>query len=430
MNPQIEAVLSAWVSVLTECVGDVEKVGRDIPIPQATPEMLVAICDQAIKLLKKSSTVVQLNAPIYIVGDIHGSLLDLIRIFTEIGRPSQVDYLFLGDYVDRGSFSIEVITMLLVAYVLHPTKLTLLRGNHELPEINKAYGFYNELVDVYDERADELYKKFNETFTYLPIAAVIENEMFCVHGGICPNLSGLSQIQLVQRPINVNKSNLIWNVLWADPTTVHSMFSESQRGDSIEFGENAVKYFLEATNMKWIIRAHQCVQHGIKVTLKNVVTVFSSSSYSEGDNNESGVLYVHPNKTFVPFKYPPIPKTLNRLNVLCFCLTNPKTSMTIDLASARKLPMSLSGTSITGLSHNSSRKGSMGNLFGPMMSGPKRTFKTRTKGYMAQSDASMESKLPSINQNKKPGIKSRPSMHNIHNIVNSAWGQNDDDDSN
>lgn len=413
----IDAAASAWITVITECAGNVEACGVDIPIPKATPEMMISVCDQAIALLKKTGTVVHRSAPIYIVGDVHGSLIDLLRIFTEIGRPANVDYLFLGDYVDRGFFSIEVITLLLIAYVLNPKKVTLLRGNHELPEINKVYGFYGELKEVYADRADQLYDKFNETFSYLPIAAVVEREMFCVHGGICPNFNVLSQIEVIPKPINVQKHSLIKNMLWADPSTRYPLFAESSRGESVEYGDHAVKYFYETTKMNWIIRGHQCVQHGVKLMgIKNVVTVFSSSSYSENDNNESGVLFIDYDRTMSHISYPAIPKKLNRQNVVCYSLTNPREEMNIDLASTKKVPMSLSVTSINGVSGG--RRNSISNINGFSFR-KESQYKPRFSIPNFQSETSIDPKVN--NAVKQPKIvlpsPSRPSMNDIRKLM-------------
>lgn len=319
-----ENCYSCWTNVISQCRAMVESAGVEVPLPVLTSDMILEICNSSINMLKNQRTVIFLESPIYIVGDLHGSIIDLLRIFTANGLPPNSSYLFLGDYVDRGYFSTEVMTLLFSAMILFPKKIFLIRGNHEFADINKSYGFYDELVKVYPTKGEELFSKFNEAFSYLPLAAVVNDDMFCVHGGISPGLASVGQIIQLQRPITSCKNNLIRNLLWADPNSRFNVFAESKRGEYVEYGPQAVQYFYESSKMKYLIRAHQCVQHGIKIAFNNVITVFSSSAYTDTDNNESGVLYVKQPNDLHPLMYPPIYKTLNRDNCLFYSLSTPK----------------------------------------------------------------------------------------------------------
>merc|ERR1712060_351281 len=131
------------------------------------------------------SALLELEAPINIVGDIHGQYWDLLRIFEYGGFPPESNYLFLGDYVDRGKHSLEVMTLLLVYKIKYPENFFMLRGNHECAAITRIYGFYDECKMRYNIK---MWKAFCEVFNRLPFAAVIDDKIFCVHGGLSPEV--------------------------------------------------------------------------------------------------------------------------------------------------------------------------------------------------------------------------------------------------
>ena len=150
-----------------------------------------------------------------IVGDIHGQYYDLLRIFDYGGYPSlDQNYLFIGDYVDRGKQSIEVITLLLAFKVKFPNNFNLLRGNHECQSINKTYGFYDECKRRYSV---SLWRDFGNCFNYMPVSAIIEQRILCMHGGLSPDLHSLEQIKNLDRPNDVPENGLLCDLLWSDP---------------------------------------------------------------------------------------------------------------------------------------------------------------------------------------------------------------------
>ena len=138
----------------------------------------------------------ELNAPINICGDIHGQYPDLLRMF-EFGRfPPESNYLFLGDYVDRGKQSMECMLLLLCFKIKFPENFFLLRGNHEASQINRIYGFYDECKRRYNVK---LWKLFNDCFNCLPFVAIVEEKIICMHGGLSPSLSNMDQLRQVRR---------------------------------------------------------------------------------------------------------------------------------------------------------------------------------------------------------------------------------------
>jgi serine/threonine-protein phosphatase PP1 catalytic subunit len=137
---------------------------------------------------------------IFIVGDIHGQFYDLLRIFEYGGYPGESNYLFLGDYVDRGKNSLETICLLLAFKVKYKENFFLLRGNHEAENINRVYGFYDECKKRYNVK---LWKLFCDTFNCLPVAALVDEKILCMHGGISPQLQDLEQINKINRPTEI-----------------------------------------------------------------------------------------------------------------------------------------------------------------------------------------------------------------------------------
>lgn len=156
-------------------------------------EHIIALADECQKCLEEQPMVLRVDAPIKVFGDIHGQYQDLMRFFDLWGCPSEngdiecFDYLFLGDYVDRGSHSLETICLLMALKVKYPEKIHLLRGNHEDKWINNAFGFAEECSNRLGEdpaEPDSVFNKINDLFDWLPLAALIEDKIVCLHGGI------------------------------------------------------------------------------------------------------------------------------------------------------------------------------------------------------------------------------------------------------
>jgi serine/threonine-protein phosphatase PP1 catalytic subunit len=142
-----------------------------------------------------------LTMALQICGDIHGQYYDLLRLFEYGGFPPEANYLFLGDYVDRGKQSLETICLLLAYKIKYPENFFVLRGNHECASINRIYGFYDECKRRYNIK---LWKTFTDCFNCLPIAAIIDEKIFTMHGGLSPDLNSMEQIRRVMRPTDVS----------------------------------------------------------------------------------------------------------------------------------------------------------------------------------------------------------------------------------
>ncbi|EDR26242.1 serine/threonine protein phosphatase PP1-2, putative [Entamoeba dispar SAW760] len=268
-------------------------------------KIIIKLCNEVLNEISKEPIVIQLKTPITIVGDIHGQYYDLLRIFESSGYPNETPYLFLGDYVDRGKNSIEVITLLLLYKLKYPHSIFLLRGNHEDEKICRMYGFFNECSRFKDYQ-NEIFKSFIQVFDQLPIAAVINNKIFCVHGGLSPDLITIQTIKTIKRPIKIPLQGLLCDLLWSDP---HDLpvdgWMKNQRGMSYTFGKNVVESFLKKNNFEVIIRAHQTMNGGYSLSFnKHLVTLFSCPNYMGTTENSGAILYFNSSLqgTFKVFK--------------------------------------------------------------------------------------------------------------------------------
>lgn len=250
------------------------------------------LCSESIKVLSQDPILLHLEAPVTIIGDIHGQFYDLLSHFKACGSPGQTQYLCLGDYVDRGRNSVETITLLLAMKVKYPTSFFLLRGNHETSDISRLYGFYDECASLY---TSDVWMRFCEVFDYLPVAAIVSNRIFCVHGGLSPNLRSLEQIENLRRPLRIPDSGFLTDLLWSDPSNEHSGYKDNERGISYSFGADVVQKFIDANDFDLVCRAHQVVNQGFDFPFspaKTLLTIFSAPDYCEEFNNRGAVLVV------------------------------------------------------------------------------------------------------------------------------------------
>jgi len=235
----------------------------------------------------------ELEAPLKICGDIHGQYFDLLRLFDYGGFPPEANYLFLGDYVDRGKQSLETICLLLAFKVKYPENFFLLRGNHECSSINRLYGFYDECKRRYNFK---VWKMFGDCFNCLPVCAIIDDKIICMHGGLSPDLTNLEQITRIMRPTEVPDEGLLCDLLWSDPDKDIKGWAENERGVSYVFGQEIIGTFLKKQELDLICRAHQVVEDGYEFFAKRqLVTVFSAPNYCGEFDNSAALMSVDEN---------------------------------------------------------------------------------------------------------------------------------------
>ena len=255
------------------------KPGKQVDLKDEEIRFLI---DKSQAIIREQKMLVELEAPLHVCGDIHGQYYDLLRIFEHCGYPGEYNYLFLGDYVDRGKQSLETICLLLCYKIKYPDKVTLLRGNHESSVTNRIYGFYDECKRRYNVK---LWKSFTELFNFLPVAALIDDKILCMHGGLSPDLKSINNITEIQRPTDIPDTGLLCDLLWSDPDKEATEYDENDRGVSVIFGEKVVTDFNKKNDLDLIIRAHQVVDDGYEFFAnRQLITIFSAKNYC-GENN-------------------------------------------------------------------------------------------------------------------------------------------------
>ncbi|KAL4912787.1 serine/threonine protein phosphatase [Aspergillus aurantiobrunneus] len=251
---------------------------------------IVAICTAARELFLTQPALLELSSPVKIVGDVHGQYTDLIRLFEMCGFPPASNYLFLGDYVDRGKQSLETILLLLCYKLKFPENFFLLRGNHECANVTRVYGFYDECK----RRCNiKIWKTFVDTFNCLPIAATVAGKIFCVHGGLSPSLSHMDDIRGIARPTDVPDYGLLNDLLWSDPADMEEDWEPNERGVSYCFNKSVIMNFLQRHDFDLVCRAHMVVEDGYEFYQDRIlVTVFSAPNYCGEFDNWGAIMSV------------------------------------------------------------------------------------------------------------------------------------------
>jgi len=257
---------------------------------------IVQLLIAAVKYLSQQSTLLRIYLPtksshITVCGDTHGQFYDLCNIFETGGMPSPSNpYLFNGDFVDRGSFSLEVVVTLIAMKLAMPDGLYMLRGNHETVNMNKIYGFEGEVKHKYDKNVMSL---FTEVFHWLPLAAVIQDSVFVVHGGLSTYNDGavtLDDINSIQRNREPPESGLMSDLLWSDPQPAPGK-SPSRRGVGFSFGPDITANFLACNNLSLVVRSHEVKDEGYVVEHNGkCITIFSAPNYCDQMGNKGAFI--------------------------------------------------------------------------------------------------------------------------------------------
>eukprot|EP00927_Polykrikos_kofoidii_P077036 TRINITY_DN7402_c0_g1_i1.p1 TRINITY_DN7402_c0_g1~~TRINITY_DN7402_c0_g1_i1.p1 ORF type:complete len:859 (+),score=127.67 TRINITY_DN7402_c0_g1_i1:351-2579(+) len=297
------------------------------------------LCDQTLEIMKNQKMVLHLRAPIKVYGDIHGQYLDLMRLFARYKAPTMdndsgdiefMEYLFLGDFVDRGSFSLETVCLLFALKIRYPKQIHMIRGNHEDPTINGIYGFRDECRRRLKEEPEEpesCWNKFNRVFEWMPVAAVIEDKILCIHGGIGGSVNSIADISSLQRPLHVAQipqtplEQRVTDLLWSDPSdsdaitgvTMNETRDPDGVGRIVKFGPDRVEDFLRQNPpISMILRAHECVMDGFeRFANGRLITIFSATDYCGHHKNAGALLFVRRDLTIVPKLIYPVERNLN-----------------------------------------------------------------------------------------------------------------------
>ena len=277
-------------------------------LPRFKKEVIIDICNQVSELFKNEDILLNLKrSNVHIIGDLHGNLFDILRFIKKIGLPneSQATYIFLGDIVDRGEFSFETVLIIFIMKILFPQNVYVIRGNHEFDSTCYEGGFKEDITKLYDI---DTYNSFLNVFSYLPLAALVNSQIFCVHGGIGPNFHSLDQISQIKRPLNDYKDDdILISLLWSDPEDSIQEFKESYRGTGYIFGCDAFERFIQKNNINLIIRGHECVDKGFKFSFGGkLITVFSASKYCGCAHNSAAIIQLIDGFDPVAIEFDPI----------------------------------------------------------------------------------------------------------------------------
>eukprot|EP01135_Chromosphaera_perkinsii_P002170 Nk52_evm5s218 gene=Nk52_evmTU5s218 len=268
--------LDEWVSLTSKC--------------QYLPESdLKKLCNVVISILVEESNVQPVSSPVTVCGDIHGQFYDLEELFRTGGQVPDTSYVFMGDYVDRGYYSLETFSRLLALKARYPDKVVLLRGNHESRQITQVYGFYDECQTKYGNA--NCWKHCTRVFDYLTVAAIIDGKVLCVHGGLSPEVPTLDQIRTIERNQEIPNEGAFSDLVWSDPDEIET-WASSPRGAGWLFGEKPTKDFMHINQLELVCRAHQLVQEGYKYMFEKdiLVTVWSAPNYCYRCGNVAAVL--------------------------------------------------------------------------------------------------------------------------------------------
>ena len=265
---------------------------EDLKDLKCLPEKdLKLLCEKAKEIFIEESNVQNVSAPVIICGDIHGQIYDLLELFKKGGDVPNSRYVFMGDYVDRGYNGVEVLELLLALKIKYPEHITLLRGNHESRQICFAYGFYEEITRKYGNA--NAWEYFTDLFDYLPLAALVEGKIFCVHGGLSPYISTVDQIRLINRKMEIPREGVFCDLMWSDPDDIETWII-SCRGAGWIYGWKVVDEFTHINGLELICRAHQLVMEGFKYWFekKNLCTVWSAPNYCYRCGNKASILKI------------------------------------------------------------------------------------------------------------------------------------------
>lgn len=286
---------------------DIDKCIADLKQGKILPEKVLRRCCEKVKeILIEESNVQPVSAPVTLCGDIHGQFYDLLELFRIGGEVPDTNYIFMGDFVDRGYNSVETFELLMCYKIKYPSHITLLRGNHESRQITVVYGFLDEIVRKYGNSNPWSY--CIEVFDLLPIGAVVDGEVLCLHGGLSPEIRTIDQIRTIERNIEIPHDGPFCDLMWSDPDNIETWVL-SNRGAGWLFGSKVTKEFNHINNLQLVARAHQLAQDGYMYWFPGdiLVTVWSAPNYCYRCGNLAAILELDQNlnRNFKTFREVP-----------------------------------------------------------------------------------------------------------------------------
>lgn len=238
-------------------------------------------------VLLEEQTVVKLKGNVVIFGDIHGNFEFLVSVMNAIQFTNDTKFLFLGNYVDKGSASVETMLYLTLLKLQCPERVILLRGNHENRRISYAYGFFEQSIKKYG--TDNVWRYFTDLFDYLPIAATVNETFFCVHSGLSKKLQTINQLRMIDRVEETPTEGLLCDLLWSDPSD-GSGWGANERGYGCTYGRDVFEEFMTRNSFKTMIKGNEFAQSGVSKRWDNKLISVWSAPVSEGQTSSKGAI--------------------------------------------------------------------------------------------------------------------------------------------
>ena len=264
------------------------------------------LIEKSKEILSQEKNVQDVPCPVTVCGDIHGQFYDLLELFRIGGRVPHTNYVFMGNYVNNGYYSIESLSLLLCLKVRYPKRIYLTRGNHECREMTQIYGFYDECIRKYG--SPEIWIYFTDLFDCLPLTVLVEEKIFCLHGGLSPSLKTLDEIRLIDRFQEIRPEAEMPYLLWDRPDECVGFIPEL-KGCGYTFGENISREFCRVNNLDIISRGEDINPHGYAWTHNNILcTIFSAPNYRYKYDNEGAIMEVDENLNLTFYNFDPAPR--------------------------------------------------------------------------------------------------------------------------
>jgi len=251
------------------------------------------LCLKAKEIFQVENNVHNVSLPCTLVGDLHGQFFDLEELFQVAGKAPDTNFVFLGDYVDRGYFSIEVVSLIVALKVRYPLRVHVIRGNHESRQITQVYGFYDQCVRQYGSSL--VWKYFTDLFDYMPLSCLIGGKIFGVHGGLSPSIAAIDQINTLDRFHEVPSEGPICDLIWSDPDD-RAGWGVSPRGAGFTFGTDITNKWTFMNDLILTVRAHQLVMEGFNYSHEQLLlTLFSAPNYCYRCGNLAAIMELDEN---------------------------------------------------------------------------------------------------------------------------------------
>lgn len=270
-----------------------------------TEETIRQVCQQLKKLIGNIPNVVSLRSPLTIAGDLHGHFWELLEIFRIGGFIPDTNYLFLGNYIGLGKFSLQTLLLLFCLKLRHPDRLTLLRGSHECRSMARIYGLYGECLRHYGNTNS--WRHLTDVFEYLPLAAVIDESRLCVSSGLSPALDYVDQMKVLNRFTDPPPKSPLADLLWNTPSETIALFQKDPKTGMVSYGHEALNRFLQMNNLKQMIRSNTLCLGGYKESWAGkLITVWSVPNFCDRLQNNAAIIELDGDSlSFTTFSAPP-----------------------------------------------------------------------------------------------------------------------------